>query len=370
MSSRIPSLPLDDGRRDSLTPGCLDRIYTLFERSPKSEISEPKSPKTQQFPKKEPKSPKSPGKSKFSPLKFRTKVKASSSHELSTDSSNYFLYDRLDEDCSKFPQDRENQPQPVKTPQTKLSEENKRLLDRRVSIVQIERMPNESDDEFEMRKKDVKNLTNDSGYSEDTVQIDNETNTDNVDNTDNYYYQVSPPDYDYDNDDNDDNNTNEIIHYRKNIHDPKRNFNGHKNATIRSQARRVYSDFLPSHRYTSIQPSSGYGSTDTDDDDEDVVTRRRSVWTAIRPDLEELINDMDPDTLELNQLVIDADENGEKSILTKNQITSNVFRPRSLYQEKRSRRSTVIGMFSSTRNFHSISEEEENIGDNRYVKVI
>lgn len=39
---------------------------------------------------------------------------------------------------------------------------------RRLSIINVERKDNETDDEFEMRKRDAKLLTNDSGYSDET----------------------------------------------------------------------------------------------------------------------------------------------------------------------------------------------------------
>lgn len=159
------------------------------------------------------------------------------------------------------------------------------ISDRRISMVNVVKRTNETDEEFESRKMEVKNLTNDSGYS------------------DEYFIDIvvtPPPD--------------EI----KTKTDP----------------------------YSSTEDI--LSSDDENEIDDVVFPLPRRKTTLNRPDLNELIRQLDEETLRLNQLYVEKDVNGKSSVYTTlNGTGDKIFKARSF--EKRQPLIMSYGNFRNDR---------------------
>lgn len=166
------------------------------------------------------------------------------------------------------------------------------ISDRRISMVNVVKRVNETDEEFESRKMEVKNLTNDSGYS------------------DEYFIDivVTPPP----------NSENKINEENK----------------------------IKAEHYSS---SEDILSSDDENEIDDVVfplPRRKT--TLNRPDLNELIRQLDEESLRLNQLYVEKDVNGKPSVYTTlNDAGNNIFKARSF--EKRQPLIMSYGNFRNDR---------------------
>lgn len=181
------------------------------------------------------------------------------------------------------------------------------ISDRRISMVNVIKKVNETDEEFESRKMEVKNLTNDSGYS------------------DEYFIDivVTPP---------------------ANSEEPKLKAADHYSST---------EDVL--------------SSDDENEIDDVVFPLPRRKTTLNRPDLNELIRQLDEESLRLNQLYVEKDVNGKSSVYTTlNGAGNNIFKARSF--EKRQPLVMSYGNFRNDRINCAISPN--GFGDDTMEKVI
>lgn len=180
------------------------------------------------------------------------------------------------------------------------------ISDRRISMVNVIKKVNETDEEFESRKMEVKNLTNDSGYSDgDFIDI-----------------IVTPP--------------------------------------PNSEEAKPKAD-----QYSSTEDI--LSSDDENEIDDVVFPLPRRKTTLNRPDLNELIRQLDEESLRLNQLYVEKDVNGKPSVYTTlNGAGNNIFKARSF--EKRQPLAMSYGNFRNDRINCAISPN--GFGDDTTEKVI
>jgi len=133
---------------------------------------------------------------------------------------------------------------------------------KRLSIHKLIRKPNESEEEYELRKKEAKSLTNDSGYSEGSVLEEAKNN--HVKSK----QRIHKKTFNLDDDDDDEQETND------NNDDDEANYD---------------------------DEDDEYGEEDDDIETETIVPL---PMNPIEPDLDELIRNLDEKTLKLNNLFI------------------------------------------------------------------
>lgn len=188
------------------------------------------------------------------------------------------------------------------------------ISDRRISMVNVVKRINETDEEFESRKMEVKNLTNDSGYS------------------DEYFIDIvvtPPPPTNSDN----------------KINEEKLKVSDHYSST---------EDILLS-------------SDDENEIDDVVFPLPRRKTTLNRPDLNELIRQLDEESLRLNQLYVEKDVNGKPSVYTTlNSSGNNIFKARSF--EKRQPVVMSYGNFRNDRINCAISPN--SFGESDYMEKV
>lgn len=114
-------------------------------------------------------------------------------------------------------------------------------------------------------------------------------------------------------------------------------------------------------KFSSNSSIPGYSEMiSSDDDDEDDIVETIELIprrpTAIRPDLEELITQLDEDALKLNQIIVENRDDGESEIYVKKSEPPRSFRPRS-FETQRSRSAGVI--FISSGDMTQITEDDE-----------
>lgn len=182
------------------------------------------------------------------------------------------------------------------------------ISDRRISMVNVVKRISETDEEFESRKMEVKNLTNDSGYS------------------DEYFIDivVTPP--------------------------------------SNNEENKLKSD------YSSTEDILTSDDENENEIDDVVFPLPRRKTTLNRPDLNELIRQMDEESLRLNQLYVEKDVNGKSSVYTTtlNGTGNNIFKARSF--EKRQPLVMSYGNFRNDRINCAISPS--NFGENDMTEKV